>query len=142
MFRTTLAALATLGSFATIASPAAAQTSWGASVTIGNPQPAAYYGYRGGYRGGDRMRDYVCSGARAHDLEDRLRHEVREGDIDRYQARRIHGAIDRTEDDQRFACSRRGYPGDVRDLAARYDRIEGWIENAEHSGRGNWRRGW
>lgn len=134
MTRKTLAALIALGGLTATATPATAQVSWGARFDFGAPRPAAYDGYYRGYRGGDRMRDIVCSGTRAHQLEDRLRHEVREGDIDRWQARRIHETIDRTEDDQRYACSRRGDWDDVRDIASRYNRIEGWIENAEHRG--------
>lgn len=130
MIRTSLAALAAFGTFAGAAAPAAAQ-SWGVSIGVGSPRPAAYYGYRGD----GRMRDYICSGARAHQLEGRLRHEVRDGDIDGYQARRIHQIIDRTEDDQSYACSRGGW-GDVRDIAGRYDRIEGWIANAASRGNG------
>ncbi|MDE2563929.1 MAG: histidine kinase [Sphingomonadales bacterium] len=141
MIRTTLTAVAALGGLVLTATPAAAQVSWGARVAVGAPGRAAYYGYDRGYRGGDRMRDFVCSGARAHQLEDKLRHEVGEGDIDRWQARRIHQAIDRTERDQRYACSGYGDRGDVRELASRYDRIEGWIANAEHRG-GRWSRGW
>lgn len=141
MIRTTLAAMAALGGLAAAATPATAQVSWGARVDIGTPRPAAYYGYDRGYRG-DAMRYTICSGARAHQLEDRLRHEVREGDIDGWQARRIHQAIDRNERDQRYACSNRGDWDDLRDLASRYNRIEGWIENAEHGARRYTRRGW
>lgn len=105
-----------------VATPAAAQY---------YPQSYGYngYGYRGnGMEGGVQS---VCSGQRGYALENRLRHEEREGEIDPYAAGRIHQAIDRLEDQQRRECAE----GDWRSIgriASRYDRIGQWIDTAAH----------
>jgi len=91
-----------------------------------------------GFWGGDSPLRGVCSGERARGLEARLRHEQRDGDIDPDTADRIHDAIDRLEDRSRGECDE----GDRRaiwNIAQRFDRIQGWIENSAHGG---WRRGW
>lgn len=95
------------------------------------PQPHRYNGYGyGGYapNGGFQA---VCSGQRGYALENRLRHELSEGEIDPYVAGRIHQAIDRVEDQQRHECAE----GDWRSIArigGRYDRIGQWLETAAH----------
>lgn len=81
----------------------------------------------GGNWGGDWRIRAVCSGARADRLEDRLRREVREGDIGRWQARRISDQIDRLEDRQRHECAQRDW-GSIRAIAGRYDGIDRWID--------------
>lgn len=89
------------------------------------------YGYR------DGRIDAVCSGRRADQLERRLGHEEREGEIDGYTAGRIHDQIDRLEDKQRHEC-REGDWGAVRGIAARYDRIDQWIDREAHGRRWDW----
>lgn len=119
---------------------AAHAQSW--SVTIGQgpawqgyarPTPADWDDWRG-----QRQAGWICSGERAHRLEDRLRHEVDEGDIDPDTAARMHGAIDSLEDRQRHECAEGDWPSVAR-IGWRYDRIEGWM-NAEAQ-RSHW-RGW
>jgi len=80
----------------------------------------------------------VCSGQRGHMMEDRLRHEVEEGEIDLDFADRMHTAIDKLEDKARHECDegdRRGIWG----ISQRFDRIQQWIENEAH---GENRRSW
>lgn len=110
----------------------------GATLAVATPAAAQYYpqafGYNGYGYGGYRMEGgvrAVCSGQRAYALENRLRHELREGEMDPYAAARIHQAIDRLEDQQRHECAE----GDWRSIArigSRYDRIDQWIETAAH----------
>lgn len=122
MYRTIMTAGAL--AVAALATATAAQAqSWG--VWMGS-QP--HYGYRGG---GDWAMRSVCSGDRARGLEGRLRHEERDGDIDPRTADRIHDAIDRLEDRSRNECAE-GDRGAIWNIAQRYDRIQGWIENEAH----------
>lgn len=102
--------------------------SWG--VYIGNGG-----GYPRHYRDNDDddgLARAICSGARARELEDRLRHEVDEEEIDYDDADRIHGAIDRLEDKQRHECAE-GDRRAIYDIAGRYDRIAQWIDSEAHS---------
>ena len=95
-----------------------------------NPQPYGYNGY--GMGGGVQA---ICSGQRGRALEGKLRHELREGEIDPYAAGRIHQAIDRLENQQRRECAE----GDWRSIArigSRYDRIGQWIETSAHGYQG------
>ena len=122
--RKLLIAVAAAATTLAVATPAAAQY---------YPQPYGYNGYGYGY-GGYGMNGRVqaiCSGQRGIALENRLRHEEREGEIDPYQAGRIHQAIDRLEDQQRHECAE----GDWRSIArigSRYDQIGQWIDTAAH----------
>lgn len=86
----------------------------------------------------DRLARSICSGQRAHSLEDRLDHEEDEDEIDEDTARRIHSTIDRLEDRQRHECAEGDWPA-IRDIAFRYDRIGQWINAEAHGG---WQRGW
>lgn len=104
----------------------------GTTVAFATPAAAQYYprpyGYGYGMEGGVQN---ICSGQRAYALENRLRHEQSEGDMDPYTAARIHQSIDRLEDQQRHECAE----GDWRSLSrigSRYERIERWIETAAH----------
>lgn len=95
------------------------------------PRPYGYNGYGYGGYGMDGGVQAVCSGQRGYALENRLRHELSEGEIDPYAAGRIHQAIDRLEDQQRHECAE----GDWRSIArigSRYDRIGQWIETSAH----------
>ena len=112
-------------------SGAAQAQSWGAYV--GNGGGRDYDGPRYGY-GGDGQVQAVCSGARAHQLEDRLRHEVDEDEIDNWQADRIHNQIDRLEDRQRHECAEGDWRS-IQSIAARYDQLDRWIESQAH---GRW----
>ena len=110
----------------------------GATLAIVTPAVAQYYpqpyGYNGyGNRGYAMENGFqaVCSGQRAYALENRLRHEQQEGEMNPYVAARIHQAIDRLEDQQRHECAE----GDWRSIArigSRFDRIGQWIETAAH----------
>lgn len=120
--------VAAAGTTLAAAAPAAAQY---------YPQSYGYNGYGyGGYRGYagygmDTRVQSVCSGQRAIALENRLRHEQREGEMNPYAAARIHQAIDQLEDQQRRECAE----GDWRSIArigSRFDRIGQWIESAAH----------
>jgi hypothetical protein len=86
-----------------------------------------------------RYADGVCSGQRAAQLEQRLQREAGEGDIDPETAGRIHDAIDKLEQKASHECEENDWHG-VTKVAGRYDRIEGWLDNA--AGRGRWRSGW
>ena len=110
------------------AGPATAQ-SWGIYVGTGGDHPR----YDRGYRDDDRLARVICSGQRAHMLEDRLRHEVDENEIDDDDADRIHAAIDRLEDRQHHECSE-GDRGAIVAIARRYDRIGQWIDSEAHRG--------
>jgi hypothetical protein len=129
------------------ASAAQAQVQgWGAGYGQPYGGNGQGYGYNNGYdRGGDywrarRKADFVCSGQRAHALEARLAQEVNQGDIDPRRADRIHDAIDRLEDQQRYQCGSGDWRA-VNALTSRFDHIEGWI-NAEARQNGYGRRGW
>ncbi|HEV2594313.1 MAG TPA: histidine kinase [Sphingomicrobium sp.] len=120
--RKLLICIAAAGTALAVAAPAEAQF---------YPQPFGFSGY--GYRGNgmEGQVQAVCSGQRGYALENRLRHEQREGEMDPYAAARIHQAIDRLEDQQRHECAE----GDWRSIArigSRYDRIGQWIETAAH----------
>ena len=125
-----------LAGVALVAGGAANAQGWGQSY---GPTYGDMRGYGGGYDDrdddGDRDASYICSGERAERLEQRLRHERDEGEIDRDTARRIHATIDRLEDRQRHECDE----GDMRAIAGisdRYDRIEQWIGSEAHGGWG------
>ena len=120
------------GTAAVMGSAAQAQ-SWGVYVGTG----PGYGPYRQGWGGDDRMMRSVCSGERAYRLEDRLRHEENEDEIDPRTARRIHGAIDRLEDRQRHECAEGDWRS-VRDISVRYDQIGQWIDGEAHGYRGRW----
>ncbi|HWU04257.1 MAG TPA: histidine kinase [Novosphingobium sp.] len=111
---------------------------WGVYGGAGAPPPPPY-GARWQGDDGARTMDFICSGRRAHMLEQRLGHEVEEGDIDPETADRMHAVIDQTEDRQRRECAEGDYRS-VRELGWRYDRIGHWIDGAAH-GQG-WRPRW
>jgi len=117
-----------LGASLIAAGPAAAQ-SWGVYVGTGEGYPR----YDRGYDDDDRLARVICSGQRAHMLEDRLRHEIDEDEIDDDDADRIHTAIDHLEDWQRHEC-REGDRRAIAAIASRYDRIGQWIDNEAHRG--------
>lgn len=108
--------------------------SWGVYIGNGGGHPR-YYRDRDD---DDGLARYICSGQRARGLEDHLRHEVDEEEIDYDDADRIHGAIDRLEDRQHHECAE-GDRRAIYDIAGRYDRIAQWIDSDAH-GRG--RRDW
>lgn len=121
---------ATLVGLAALATASGAQAQgWG--VWAGS-QPG--YGYRSG---GDWTMRAVCSGERARGLEARLRHEQRKGEIDPGTADRIHDAIDRLEDRSRNECDE-GDRRSIWNIAQRFDRIQGWMDNAARGD--GWRR--
>ncbi|EGD58288.1 sensor histidine kinase [Novosphingobium nitrogenifigens DSM 19370] len=132
---------------ATVCLGSAAQAQeWGIRLEYGQPGYGPGYGrpapvdWHGDWRGDWRGRnDMVCSGQRAGMLEQRLRHEVDEGDIDPGTAGRMHENIDRLEDRQRHECAEGDWDS-VSRIAGRYDEIEGWM-NAE-ARRSHWRGGW
>lgn len=103
--------------------------------------------YIGNDRGYDwRYRDYddddgvvraVCSGARAHGLEARLRYEIDEDEIDGDDAARIHNAIDRLEDRQRHECAE-GDRRSIYNIAQRYNGIGQWIDREAHGAYRRW----
>lgn len=82
------------------------------------------------YRGDDdedELAQTICSGDRAQELEERLRHQEDEEEMDGREVDRIHRAIDRLEDRQHRECA----TGDLRaidEIAFRYDRIARWID--------------
>ena len=90
------------------------------------------YRDRDGYRDDDNQ---FCSGARAHRLEDMIRHEFREGDIDRDTAAYLHESVDRTEDRQRDFCSNGLNYREAAFLDRRYDQIEQRLHAEEDRGR-------
>lgn len=113
---------------------AAQAQSWGVQFGYGRPTQADWQDWQG-----RRTVETVCSGQRAGMLEQRLHHEVDEGDIDPDTAGRIHEAIDRLEDRQHRECDE----GDWRSIgriAERYNGIEGWIDGEAHGS--HWRAGW
>lgn len=116
---------------------AAQAQSWG--VYVGNGP--GYGRGRHGWGGGDGMMRAVCSGDRAYRLEDRLRHEENEDEIDPRTARRIHETIDRLEDRQHRECAEGDWRS-VRDISYRYDQIGQWIDGEAHGDRGRWGRSW
>lgn len=127
------ALLVVLAGTAAVMGSAAQAQSWG--VYVGNGP--AYGPYRHGWVGGDAMMRSVCSGERAYRLEDRLRHEENEDEIDPRTASRIHGAIDRLEDRQRRECAEGDWRS-VRDISYRYDQIGQWIDGEAHGYRERW----
>ena len=125
-----LMGVAVIAAGLTLSSATQAQ-SWGIRFGYGRPMQADWQG--------QRTAEAVCSGQRAGMLEQRLHHEVDEGDIDPGIADRIHEAIDRLEDHQHRECDE----GDWRSIgriAERYDGIEGWINGEAR--RSQWRAGW
>lgn len=128
-----LAVAAAIAPAMVLATPASAQTYGGVTLTFGSndsrwyPRDDRYHDYD------DGVTRLVCSGRRADQLEQRLRHEVAEDEIDDDDADRIHFAIDRLEDQQRHECQE-GDRRAIRGLAARYDRIDQWIAREAHRG--------
>ncbi|MGJ3647875.1 histidine kinase [Sphingomonas sp. GlSt437] len=102
-----------------------------------------YIGNDGGYNW--QYHDYdddgvvrsVCSGARAHALEARLRHEVDENEIDDDDAARIHNVIDRLEGRQRHECAE-GDRRSIYEIAQRYNGIGQWIDREAHGDERRW----
>ncbi len=138
MYKIAAAALLAAG---IMVSPAAHAQSWG--VYVGNAP--GYYGYGNGYGYGYRYRpgwdngiNAVCSGQRAYALENRLRHEFQEGEIEGWQASRIQRSIDRLERKQREEC-REGDWRAIQSISYQYNQIGRWIDQQAH---GRWRRGW
>ena len=114
------------------ASPAQAQ-GWG--VWLGTRPAYGGYVQRGD---DDWWARSVCSGQRSHMLEDRLRHEQAEDEIDPDTADHMHDAIDRLEDHARQECGEGDRRG-IWNIFQRYNGIERWMENEAH---GDERRGW
>lgn len=110
--------------------------SWG--LYIGNGGTPAHYRDDDDDDDNDGLARSICSGQRAHGLEDRLRHEVDENEIGDDEADRIHGVIDRLEDKQRHECEE-GDRRAIGEIAYRYDRIAQWIDSEAHGDR---RQGW
>jgi len=82
--------------------------------------------------------DGVCSGRRAQMLEGWLNRKVEYGTIDADRADRIHSAIDRLEDRARHEC-REGDGRAIGDISERYDRIGAWIRSSgEDEWRDRW----
>jgi hypothetical protein len=115
-----LTAMAVLTGLVGAAGTAQAQDHYYGDADYGDRYDRGYYqpsDHDGrGWRG-------ICSGARAHQLEDRLADRVREGAISRYEAGSIQGQIDTYEHYQNIACS----GGDYRQVPGfemRYDRLE------------------
>lgn len=132
MFKQTAALLA-----ATLALGAAAPAQahgWGVSVGIGGPGWGGYA--RPGW--GDGRFATVCSGERGWRLQQRLAHEVNEGEIDPREADRIAERISRLQYKARHECAERD-GREIWDVAADYDRLQERIERAAHGG---WRRRW
>ena len=118
----------------------------GASALAASAANAQSFGvYVGNDRGYARYHDWddsgvvrsVCSGARAHGLEAKLRHEIDEGEIDRDDAYRIHNVIDRLEDRQRQECAE-GDRRSIYEIAQRYNGIGQWIDREAHGGYRRW----
>lgn len=105
-------------------SPAAHAQSWG--VYVGNGHSG--FGYQ---RGWDNGINSVCSGQRGYSLEARLRQEYREGEIDGRDADRIQRRIDKLEDKQRHEC-REGDWRAIQKIAGQYDQIGQWIDQEAH----------
>jgi hypothetical protein len=129
-----LGALLTASVLATgVAVPASAQSYGGVTLGFGTgdnrwqPRDRRYGEYN------DGLVQVICSGRRADQLENRLRHEVAEDEIDANDADRIHGAIDRLEDRQRHECQE-GDRRAIQDIAYRYNRIAQWLESEAHRG--------
>ena len=123
---------AILLSLGLVTSGSAYAQSWGVYVGTGGGYPRYYRDDDDD----DRLAQFICSGQRAHGLEDRLRHEVDEDEIDPGEADRIHGAIDNLEDRQRHECAE-GDRRAIYGIASRYDRIGQWIDSEAH-GRWHW----
>ena len=125
-------------------------TTLAAAVALGMAAPAEAHGWgvwfstgpvRGGYTeggwGGDGRARAVCSGERGYRLQERLRHEVNEGEIDPREADHIADRIAGLSARARHECSE----GDGRaiwDIAGRYDGIQQWIDRSAHGWRGGW----
>lgn len=98
------------------------------------PRPDGFHDGEGrGLHDGDGRGPDVCSGERAHHLEDRVNHEREDGDLNGWQAQRFHAQIDRLEHDQRSACASGNWSW-VHKVSDGYDRV-GWdIDRATHGG--------
>lgn len=119
-----------LGALSLAAAPAAQAQSWG--VWVGAGPGWGWHGPRYQPAGDWRVRQ-VCTGERARNLEARLDHEWREGEIDPRQADRIHHEIDKLEHHSRDECAEGDWRAIAR-IAGRYDEVQGWIEGAAHGG--------
>jgi len=119
-----------------------------AAATLTSVTPAFaqdWNGYRGhGYdRGSDYGRDHrdrddwrradYCQGGRAPRLYTRIRHEVREGDLDWRIARDLRAAVDRTADMERRYCADGVNRWEAQRLDRQYDQIEASLR---HQSRG------
>lgn len=128
----TFIAVALAASALAASAPAAQAQSFGVYIGSGPSwgwRPPVYEpAWRPAY---DWRAQQVCSGQRARGLEAKLDHEYREGEIDPYQADRIHAAIDGLERRQAEEC-REGDIGAIHNIAGRYDGIQRWIDRSAH----------
>lgn len=89
----------------------------------GPPRPYGEYGAA--------EADAICSGARAHALEENLRRAVYEQRINPYTADRIHARIDNLEARQAHECAERDWGG-IRHLSGEYNGVADWIAREAH----------
>lgn len=128
-----------LKTLATLATTGAALAGSLLAAAPAQAQPWGGYGYGYGY---DRQAvDGVCSGQRGQMLESRLQREVWEGDIDRRTAADLHWRIDRLQDRERHEC-REGDFREARDIARQYANLQSVIERESGSGWRYRSRGW
>jgi len=101
------------------------------SAAAASAQEWAPYGGRPAYyaagRGGSG--DDVCSGRRAHMLEGWVGRKTAEGAIDPDRADRFHAEIDRLEDRARHECREGDWRG-IQHISDRYASIEGAVRAA------------
>ena len=94
--------------------------------------------YRGGYE--DSQVQAVCSGDRAHQLQDRLKYARRAYQISSWQADQINDRINQLKRSQKSEC-REGDLSAIRAIAGNYNQIEGWIGTADsHEHRDGYQR--
>ena len=135
--RKTLTAITLIA--ATLAAPLATTAQaqdWRANSGWGSGAYQNGYGYNGGrsngYRGGyeDGQVQAVCSGDRAHQLQDRLKYARRAYQISSWQADQINDRINQLKRSQKSEC-REGDLSAIRAIAGSYNQIEGWIGTAD-----------
>ncbi|WP_295525498.1 hypothetical protein [Novosphingobium sp. Chol11] len=102
------------------------------------------YGFRGDVIGGDRwgqragyLVQSTCSGERGLQVQRRLNREIRFGNLDRWNARRIQNDIDRLRFQEAREC-RQGDFRSARRIGREYSRIDARIDSVS----GHLDRGW
>ncbi|SDD35995.1 hypothetical protein SAMN05444678_11286 [Sphingomonas sp. YR710] len=90
----------------------------------------------------DRPPAGYCDEGRAHELESRIAHDVRDGRVNEQEGEDLHAKIDWVEGMQARFCRSGMNDWQVRQLDAHYHRIAAELADAESGYSPEWREDW